>query len=163
MKTLVKIALMSGALAGALAVTSAVAADLSGLWIGEGKSRGLVGESPCRLNFRITHTADAYSEERQIICGDKVAPFPPFAASIEGHDLLKDGEVVGSITDTEITTKRLYKDLDVFSKAVLAEGTLDLMIGVKIPHSPDAIAIVEAVLKRSAPTAGDAPGQASRQ
>lgn len=144
-------------------ITPVNAADLSGLWIGEGKSRGLIGEAPCRLNFTIMHTADAYSEERQITCGDEVAPFPQFAASIEGHDLLKDGEVVGSITDTEITTKWQYNDLDVFSKAVLAEDTLDLMIGVKVPHSPDAIAIVEAVLKRSAPAAGDAPGQASRQ
>jgi len=163
MKTLLMIAFAAVAFADVAAITPTGATDFSGVWIGEGKSNGPGGTLPCWLNFTITHTPAAYSEERRITCGDIIEPFPGFTATISGRDLLKDGDVVGTITDTEVRSKVSYGDLDIHLNAILANGTLNVMVFAKVPNAPDVMGVIEAVLKRSTPAAPDKTDQAPQQ
>ena len=70
---------------------------------------------------------------------------------------------MGTITDTEVRSKVSYGDLDIHLNAILANGTLNVMVFAKVPNAPDVMGVIEAVLKRSTPAAPDKTDQAPQQ
>jgi hypothetical protein len=148
MKTLVKIALMSTALAGALAITPAGAADFSGMWKGEGVDKP--GYVPCSLWLHIAQTNDNYTEQKVFICQDVLAPFPRLTLKIRGRDLLDNDKIAGSMTDTEVRSTSTTEYVNIESHLTLEGNALKASL---ILNSPDGgpSRRMEAVLKRESP------------
>jgi hypothetical protein len=127
----------------------AEAANFSGQWIGKTTAITSSGEQfECMIVLTVAQTDTAYSQALRLSRdrGHFTVLLETEMLTIHGHDLLQEGALVGSISDTKVSTSSNEEAWTVQLSSV-DEATLSLTVAVGDTDSP-ALLSVQGELKR---------------
>jgi len=138
----------------ALAHNLAQASDFSGRWVG--KTEGILSTGApaniCDVSMTINQAEASYTQALKVICGDIGILDEDKTLMIRGNDLLLEGALIGSLTDSDIDAAVYYGryGIVVRSQGSLKDTTLHLTISFGAPGTPDPVSM-GAALKRVGP------------
>jgi|EndMetStandDraft_9_1072997.scaffolds.fasta_scaffold208310_2 hypothetical protein len=119
----------------------AEAANFSGKWVGKAIATSATDRFECLVTLTVTQTDTTYSQTFRFTRDGGHGRFnlDTTTFTIRGHDLLLEGELAGSISDTDVST--MVDDGWTIQSRSIDDATLSLTVAVADPGGPPILSI----------------------